>query len=40
MGLRGRVSTFLGYLAGGPVLAARGLIQVYRHSVAALIGFN
>ena len=40
MSLRGRVSTFLGYLAHGPALAARGLIQVYRHSVAALIGFN
>src|SRR6266481_8499552 len=40
MSLRARVSKFLGYLAGGPALAARGLIQVYRHSVAALIGFN
>ncbi|HEX4828102.1 MAG TPA: membrane protein insertion efficiency factor YidD, partial [Xanthobacteraceae bacterium] len=32
--------TLLGCLAGGPALAARGLIHVYRHSVAALIGFN
>ena len=40
MSLRGRVSKLLAYLAGGAALAARGLIQVYRHSVAALIGFN
>src|SRR5262249_56321166 len=40
MSLRGRVSKLLGYLAGGPALAARGLIQVYRHSVAALVGLN
>jgi uncharacterized protein len=40
MSLRGRLSTFLGHLGSGPALAARGLIQVYRHSVAALIGFN
>ena len=40
MRLRERARAFLGYLAGGPALAARGLIQLYRHSVAALIGFN
>src|SRR5262249_10489888 len=40
MSLRGRVSKLLGYLAGGPALAARGRTQVYRHSVAALIGLN
>ena len=40
MSLRGRMRAFLGHLAGGPALAARGLIQLYRHSVAALIGFN
>ena len=40
MSLRGRMSALLGQLAGGPALAARGLIQLYRHSVAALIGFN
>jgi putative membrane protein insertion efficiency factor len=40
MSQRERVRELLGYLAGGPALAARGLIQVYRHTVAALIGLN
>src|SRR5260221_5430492 len=35
-----RVRRLLSYLAGGPALAARGLIQVYRHTVAALIRLN
>src|SRR5258708_36915180 len=35
-----RARRLLGYLAGGPALAARGLLQVYRHTVAALIGRN
>ena len=40
MGQRESARRLLGYLAGGPALAARGLIQVYRHTVAALIGLN
>jgi putative membrane protein insertion efficiency factor len=40
MSLRGRMSMFLSYLADGPGHAARGLIQVYRHTFSALIGFN
>src|ERR1700756_4171808 len=40
MSQRARARRLLGYLAGAPALAARGLIQVYRHTVAALIGLN
>jgi uncharacterized protein len=40
MSHRERARRLLGYLAGGPALAARGLIQVYRHTVAALIGLS
>jgi uncharacterized protein len=40
MSQQGRLSTFLGVLASGPALAARGMIQVYRHTFSALTGFN
>jgi putative membrane protein insertion efficiency factor len=37
---RGHLGTFLGHLAGGPGLLARGLIKLYRHGFSPLTGFN
>jgi uncharacterized protein len=37
---RGHLSTFLGHLAGGPGLLARGLIKLYRHAFSPLTGFD
>ena len=37
---QGRVRVVVHYLAGGPSLLARGLINVYRHGFSALTGFN
>jgi uncharacterized protein len=37
---RGHLSAFLGYLAGGPGLLARGLIKLYRLGFSALTGFE
>jgi len=37
---RGHLSTFLGHLAGGPSLLARGLIKLYRHGFSLLTGFD
>src|SRR5260370_36589023 len=40
MSHRERARRLLGYLAGGPALAARGLVQVCRHTVAAPTRLN
>jgi uncharacterized protein len=37
---RGHLSTFIGHLAGGPGLLARGLIKLYRLGFSALTGFD